>query len=161
MNYMKQVAQMLGVKFEEEFYVDTSFCELKCKINDNGLLVFVKEYGVWESENSTLANILKEKYKIVKKPLLDEIEKEHSRNMKDNIDNVLEFLVNIFGRLLPFVLLMSLIAFISMALISIFNLDIALKVGLINASIGIIPFVVVFLLIAIVTLISLIIYGDY
>ena len=80
--------------------------------------------------------------------------------MKKNIDNTLEFLVNIFGRLLPFVLLMSLIAFISMALISIFNLDIALKVGLINASIGIIPFIAVFLLIAILTLISWIIYGE-
>ena len=66
---------MLGVKFEEEFYVDTSFGELKCKINDDGLFVFVKEYNVWEPENSTLANILKEKYKIVKKPLLDEVEK--------------------------------------------------------------------------------------
>lgn len=161
MSYMKQIAQMFGVKFEEEFYVDTSFSELKCKINDKGLFVFVKEYNFWEPENSTLANILKEKYKIVKKPLLDEVEKKYSRSMKDNIENALEFLVNIFGRLLPFVLLMSLIALINTALISIFNLDIALKVGLINISIGIIPFAIVFLLIAILTLISLIIYGDY
>ena len=161
MSYMKQIAQMLGVKFEEEFYVDTSFGELKCKINDDGLFVFVKEYEVWEPENSTLANILKEKYKIVKKPLFDEVEKKYLRSMKENIDNSLEFLVNIFGRLLPFVLLMSLIALINIALISIFNLDIALKIGLINISIGIIPFAVVFLLIAILTLISLIIYGDY
>ena len=81
--------------------------------------------------------------------------------MKENIDNSLEFLVNIFRRSLPFVLLMSLIALINIALISVFNSDIALKTGLINISIGIIPFAVVFLLIAILTLISLIIYGDY
>ena len=80
--------------------------------------------------------------------------------MKENIDNSLEFLVNIFGRLLPFVLLMSLIALINIALISIFNLDIALKIGLINISIGIIPFAVVFLLISILSLISWIIYGE-
>ena len=81
--------------------------------------------------------------------------------MKENIDNSLEFLVNMFRRSLPFVLLMSLIALINIALISVFNSDIALKTGLINISIGIIPLAVVFLLIAILTLISLIIYGDY
>lgn len=65
---MKQVAKMLGLRLEEEFYIDTYFGELKCKINDNGLLVFIEEHEVWEMGNSTLANILKGKYKIIKKP---------------------------------------------------------------------------------------------
>lgn len=159
MNYMKQIAQMLGVKFEEEFYVDTSFCELKCKINDDGLLVFVKEYEVWEPENSTLANILKEKYKIVKKPLLDEVEKEYSRSIKDNIENALDFLDKMSVRLFYFASLMIVISAISSLFMIMFNEDIAIKVFLINILIGIIPLMINILFFIILFLIECIIYG--
>lgn len=159
MNYMKQIAQMLGVKFEEEFYVDTSFCELKCKINDDGLLVFVKEYEVWEPENSTLANILKEKYKIVKKPLLDKVEKEYSRSMKDNIENALDFLDKMSVRLFYFASLMFVISAISSLFIIMFNEDIARKVFFINMLIGIIPLMINILFFIILFLIECIIYN--
>ena len=80
--------------------------------------------------------------------------------MKDNLDNAIEFLANNFERLLSFFLLMSLIAIISMALISLFNVHIAYKVFCINISIGVIPFVIDFLLFIILDLIERIIYGE-
>lgn len=80
--------------------------------------------------------------------------------MKDNIDNALDFLFNLLGRLLPFAMLMIAIAIISTFLISIFNQDFAFKVFHINMFIGIIPLVIAFLLITILALIRLTIYGE-
>lgn len=80
MNYMKQVAQMLGVELGEEFYIYSGIGELKCKINDNDLLVFIEEYEVWEKANSILADIITGKSKI-KKPILDEVEKRYLSNV--------------------------------------------------------------------------------
>lgn len=80
--------------------------------------------------------------------------------MKDNIDNALDFLFNLLGRLLPFAMLMIAIAIISTFLISIFNQDFALKVFHINMFIGIIPLVIAFLLTTILGLIRLTIYGE-
>lgn len=80
--------------------------------------------------------------------------------MKDNIDNALDFLFNLLGRLLPFAMLMIAIAIISTFLISIFNQDFAFKVFHINMFIGIIPLVIALLLGMVLCLIRLIIYGD-
>lgn len=81
--------------------------------------------------------------------------------MKDNMDNVLEFLEKLFDRLNNFAILMCVITIISIVLISIFNKDIILKIVCINISIGVIPLVIDFLLVIILDLIECIIYGEY
>lgn len=81
--------------------------------------------------------------------------------MKNNIDKALEFLFEkLFERLFCFAMLMSIIAVISIFLISIFDKDFALIVACINISIGFVPFAIVLLLMIILALISWIIYGE-
>lgn len=79
--------------------------------------------------------------------------------MKDNIRNTLEFLSNLFDRLLYFTILMCIITIISIAIISIFNEDIISKIFFINLFIGLTPVVIDLLLIIILYLIYRIIYG--
>lgn len=79
--------------------------------------------------------------------------------MKDNIRNALEFLSNLFDRLLYFTILMCVITIISIAIISIFNEDIISKIFFINLFIGLTPVVIDLLLIIILYLIYRIIYG--
>ena len=81
--------------------------------------------------------------------------------MKDNIDKALEFCEYWFERLFCFAMLMSLIAIISIFSVSLFNQDLALIVACINISIGFIPFAFDILSMVILTLISIIIYGEY
>ena len=80
--------------------------------------------------------------------------------MKDNIRNVLDFLSNLFDRLLYFTILMCVITIISIAIISIFNEDIISKIFFINLFIGLTPVVIDLLLIIILYLIYCIIYGE-
>lgn len=79
--------------------------------------------------------------------------------MKDNMDNVLEFLEKLFDRLNNFAILMCVITIISIVLISIFNKDIILKIVCINMFIGLIPYAIALLLGMVLCLIRLIIYG--
>lgn len=79
--------------------------------------------------------------------------------MKDNIRNALEFLSNLFDRLLYFTILMCVITIISIAIISIFNEDIISKIFFINLFIGLTPVIIDLLLIIILYLIYRIIYG--
>lgn len=79
--------------------------------------------------------------------------------MKDNIRNVLDFLSNLFDRLLYFTILMCIITIINIAIISIFNEDIISKIFFINLFIGLTPIIIDLLLIIILYLIYRIIYG--
>ena len=79
--------------------------------------------------------------------------------MKENIRNALEFLSNLFDRLLYFTILMCIITIISIAIISIFNEDIISKIFFINLFIGLTPVIIDLLLIIILYLIYRIIYG--
>lgn len=81
--------------------------------------------------------------------------------MKDNIDNALEFCGDWFERLFCFAMLMTLIAIISIFSVGLFDQDFALIVACINISIGFIPFAIDILSMVILTLISIIIYGEY
>lgn len=78
MNYMKQVAQMLGVELNEEFYISfnkgTKYKFTEC----GGLEYFNKQIGKW-MVSTGLFNILNGAYEIVKisNPILDEREKEY------------------------------------------------------------------------------------
>ena len=80
--------------------------------------------------------------------------------MKDNIENALNFLEKISVRLFYFASLMVIISAISLLFMIMFNKDIALKVFLINISIGIIPLMIVLLLFIILFLIEDIIYDE-
>lgn len=75
MNYMEQVTQMLGVKFEEEFNIEGN--NYKYKISEDGICFYSE--GKWYRMCNDLNDILAGKYKIIKisKPILDEVESEY------------------------------------------------------------------------------------
>lgn len=81
MNYMQQIAHMLGVELEEEFSISNT--GLICKFIDNGLLVKHITKITWHYDNSMLRCLLSGKYEIVKipKPILDEVEKRYLSNV--------------------------------------------------------------------------------
>lgn len=78
--------------------------------------------------------------------------------MKGNIDKALDFMTEMFLKSFYFASLMLVISFISKFFIGIFNEDIAEKVFFINILIGLIPFVIIFLLFSILILVECIIY---
>lgn len=77
MNYMKQVAQMLGVELGEEFKVECY--NGKYKIIDTGIYFFDEEDNLWYSAWSMASVLLRGNFQIIKlpKPILDEKEKEY------------------------------------------------------------------------------------
>ena len=81
MNYMKQVAKMFGVEMEKEFYINNGYGNFKCKITDNGLLIFTEADKLWSSARYTLADILTGKNVIIKQPILNDAEKEYLSNV--------------------------------------------------------------------------------
>ncbi len=74
MNYMEQVAQMLGVKLEDKFKVK-DFKET-FKIAKNGMYMYSLFSDGYTSANHILLGLLIGIYEI-EKPILDDIEKEY------------------------------------------------------------------------------------
>ena len=72
MNYMEQVAEMLGVKLEEEFYLKGS--KYKHKLTKDGLFYCLEDGKSWLFANWTFYEVLAGELEIIKKPILDEIE---------------------------------------------------------------------------------------
>ena len=79
MNYMKQIAQMLEVELDEEFNVTG---------NNGDALLIIKEDGIyrlfkskWVKTKYFLDLLLTGKIKIIKKPILDDNEKEYLCNV--------------------------------------------------------------------------------
>ena len=62
MNYMKQVAQMLGVELEEEFSISNT--GLIYKFVDNGLLQKHIPIMTWHYDNNTLRCLLSGEYAV-------------------------------------------------------------------------------------------------
>lgn len=89
-NYMEQVAQMLGVELEEEFKV--SDYKEPFKITKDGMFMYSGFDSDWFSANHILLCILIGKYRIVKKPILDEEERRYLKNVirpfKDKISYI-------------------------------------------------------------------------
>ena len=81
MNYMKQVAQMLGVELGEEFKIKSD--HFKYKITERGLERFDSYDNCWYLVAPTLVELLLGDSKIIKlpKPILDEAEKEYLSNV--------------------------------------------------------------------------------
>lgn len=74
MNYMEQVAHMLGVDLEQEFYVKGR--SEKYKFNKNGLYFFDEDRQTWLTDFS-LMRVLNGQYEIIERPILDEVEREY------------------------------------------------------------------------------------
>lgn len=71
---MEQVAHMLGVDLEQEFYVKGR--SEKYKFNKNGLYFFDEDRQTWLTDFS-LMRVLNGQYEIIERPILDEAEREY------------------------------------------------------------------------------------
>lgn len=78
MNYMKQVAEMLGVELDEEFKIEESRASSRFKLTLNGGYRYGEEDEIWQ-ESSVICDILNGNMNIVKLPksILSETEKEY------------------------------------------------------------------------------------
>lgn len=112
MNYMKEVAKMLGVEigeeFKIEFKIDGTSSDIKYSLTENGLIYTYKN-NVFKSDGS-LESILLGDYQIIKlpKPILDDVEKKYLSRVirpwrdkveyirKINFDDEDEFIVIIY-----------------------------------------------------------------
>lgn len=90
MNYMKEVAHMLGVELEEEFSISNT--GLIYKFVDNGLLMKHIPDMMWHYDNSMLRCLLSGEYEIVKKPILDDAEKKYLSNVIKPFRNKIEYI---------------------------------------------------------------------
>ena len=72
---MKEVAQMLGVELDEEFYIKGN--DNKFKITNRGMCYSFTSTDMWAPVSWVICDILNGKLEIVKKPkpILDEAEK--------------------------------------------------------------------------------------
>lgn len=78
MNYMEQVAQMLGVEIGEEFNIEGGSKDAKYKFSKDYLIMEITDVG-WTRASFYLVDLLNGKLKIVKLPnhILTEKEKEY------------------------------------------------------------------------------------
>lgn len=87
---MEQVAQMLGVRLEEEFKLNDSD-DYKYKITKDGMFMYSGFASDWFSANHILLGVLIGKYEI-EKYILDDIEKEYLSNVikpfRDRVINI-------------------------------------------------------------------------
>lgn len=94
MNYMEQVAKMLGVEIGEEFRVVNDRCLYK--LDDKGLY-FLATDDKWKIDYFTLTSILNGKAMIIKKPILDDIEKEYLSGIIKPFRNRVKYITKFRG----------------------------------------------------------------
>ena len=95
MNYMEQVAKMLGVELEEEFKLNDSD-NYKYKITKDGMFMYSEFASDWFSANLILLGVLIGKYEI-KKPILDDIEKEYLSGIIKPFRNRVKYITKFRG----------------------------------------------------------------
>ena len=108
MNYMEQVAQMLGVELEEEFKLKDGIPKTTqddtAKIGKDEIFKITKDgiYGMfkyseyscdWNPAYHLLTGILLGRYEIIKEPILNEVEKEYLSNVIKPFRDRVEFIV--------------------------------------------------------------------
>lgn len=76
MNYMEQVAQMLGVEIGEEFNIEGGSKDAKYKFSKDYLIMEITDVG-WTRASFYLVDLLNGKLKIVKLPILNDEEKKY------------------------------------------------------------------------------------
>ena len=74
MNYMKQVAKILGVEIGKEFRVDND--HFLYKLDDKGVYYLAND-NKWKKDSFKIGMILSGECKIIEKPILDDTEKEY------------------------------------------------------------------------------------
>ncbi len=93
MNYMEQVAQMLGVELEEEFNVYKS--KIVNKFTEDGIVSFSKDNQNWIRNYYLLENLLIGYTEIIKKPILDDIERRYLSNIikpfRDRVVSIIKY----------------------------------------------------------------------
>lgn len=93
MNYMEQVAKMLGVELEEEFKLNDSD-DYKYKITKDGMFMYSGFASDWFSANHILLGVLIGKYEI-EKPILTDKEKEYLSNVikpfRDRVVSIIKY----------------------------------------------------------------------
>lgn len=77
MNYMKQVAQMLGVEIGEEFKIEGYSDNFRFRLTEK--YIEISSHGEWAPKKSVLCNLLSGDLKLIKipKPILTQEEKEY------------------------------------------------------------------------------------
>lgn len=95
MNYMKQIAEMLGLELDEEFYIKgvQGVLEHKYKITNDGVFFHSKKDGSWLITSWAFSKILTGELEIIKKPILDEAEKKYLSNVIKPFRNQIESIV--------------------------------------------------------------------
>ena len=107
---MKQVAQMLGVELEEEFKLKDGIPKITqddtAKIGKDEIFKITKDgiYGMfkyfeyscdWNPAYHLLTGILLGRYEIIKKPILDDIERKYLSNVikpfRDKVTSVIKY----------------------------------------------------------------------
>ena len=76
MNYIPEVAQLLGVEIEEEFNIEGGSKDAKYKFSKDYLVMEITDVG-WTRASFYLAELLNGKLKIVKLPILNDEEKKY------------------------------------------------------------------------------------
>lgn len=78
MNYMKDVAQLLGLEIGEEFRIEGHSGNVKYRLTEENL-EYLSSCDHWFSISSTLNCLLNGEYKVVKipKPVLDDVERKY------------------------------------------------------------------------------------
>ena len=87
---MEQVAKMLGVEIGEEFRVVNDSCLYK--LDDKGLY-FLATDDKWKIDYFTLTSILNGKAMIIKKPILDDVEREYLSNVIKPFRDRIEYII--------------------------------------------------------------------
>lgn len=76
MNYMPEIAKLLGVEIEEEFNIEGGSKDAKYKFSKDYLVMEITDVG-WTRASFYLADLLNGKLKIVKLPILNDEEKKY------------------------------------------------------------------------------------
>ena len=76
MNYIPEVAQILGVEIGEEFNIEGGSKDAKYKFSKDYLFMEITDVG-WTRASFYLADLLNGKLKIVKLPILNDEEKKY------------------------------------------------------------------------------------
>ena len=91
---MKKLAQILGDELNEEFNIK-GFSYKKYKITKDGVYICYEEDNKWYKVCDAVLSILTGQYEIVKKPVLDEAEREHLSNIIKPFRNKLKSIIRL------------------------------------------------------------------
>lgn len=75
MNYMKDVAQLLGVELGEEFKIEGHSSNNIYRLTEENIEYLSCDH--WFSISSTLNKLLNGEYKVAKMPILDDVERKY------------------------------------------------------------------------------------